>query len=129
MDFNTDFSNITNSGTIRNATKSITMNEAGIDLLAVETMQIAKTANDYLNKIIDIIDGTKTYYNTSSADELRAKFETIKTNFPIVIQNIENYAYSLKKAKISFSENVEVQINRLSNATLNVSDLIKKEGS
>ena len=47
---------------IKNASKAVSMNEAGIDNLAVETMQVAKLTNDYLNKIIDIMDNTKNYY-------------------------------------------------------------------
>ena len=57
---------------IKNASKAVSMNEAGIDNLAVETMQVAKLTNDYLNKIIDIMDNTKNYYKCEAGDALRA---------------------------------------------------------
>lgn len=129
MDLNTNLENVTNMGVIKNATKSISINEAGIDNLAVETMKIAKLVNDYLNKIVEIVDETKTYYVSSSADSLRAKFEEIRYAIPTTVSNIENYAYSLKKVKINFTSQNEVVVNKLNRATLNVHDLIQKEGN
>lgn len=129
MDLNTNLENASNMGIIRNATKSISINEAGIDNLAVETMKIAKLVNDYLNKIVEIVDETKNYYISSSADKLRTRFEEIRYAIPTTVSNIENYAYSLKKVKINFTNQNEVVVNKLSRATLNVHDLIQKEGN
>jgi len=89
-------------------------------------MQLSMTVNDYLNKIIDIMDQTKAYYQSESADELRKKFNELSADFPIVTQNIENYAYSLKKAKDSMiNRNADVILN-IKQATANVPDLIKE---
>lgn len=41
MDFNVDLQDITKAGVIKNASKTIGMNEAGIDTLAMDTMQMA----------------------------------------------------------------------------------------
>lgn len=126
MSLDIGLQDLTNMGTIRNNTKSIAMNEAGVDTLAIDTMQLSMAVNDYLNKIIDIMDQTKAYYQSESADELRKKFNELSADFPIVTQNIENYAYSLKKAKDSMiNRNADVILN-IKQATANVPDLIKE---
>lgn len=127
MDFNVDLLDITNAGRIQNANKTITMNEAGIDTLAMDTMQVAMIANDYLNKIIDIMNSTKEHYQCESGDEMRRRFNEFSADFPIVIQNIENYAYSLKKAKTKRYEGVQNAIIDLKKATANVDELIKNQ--
>ena len=127
MDFNVDLQDITKAGVIKNASKTIGMNEAGIDTLAMDTMQMAMIANDYLNKIIDIMNSTKEHYQCEAADEMRRRFNEFSADFPIVIQNIENYAYSLKKAKSKRIEGVQDAIVILKHATANVDELIKNQ--
>lgn len=127
MDFNVDLQDITKVGVIKNASKTIGMNEAGIDTLAMDTMQMAMIANDYLNKIIDIMNSTKEHYQCEAADEMRRRFNEFSADFPIVIQNIENYAYSLKKAKSKRVEGVQDAIVNLKQATANVDELIKNQ--
>lgn len=127
MDFNVDLQDITKAGVIKNASKTIGMNEAGIDTLAMDTMQMAMIANDYLNKIIDIMNSTKEHYQCEAADEMRRRFNEFSADFPIVIQNIENYAYSLKKAKSKRVEGVQDAIVNLKQATANVDELIKNQ--
>ena len=127
MDFNVDLQDITKAGVIKNASKTIGMNEAGIDTLAMDTMQMAMIANDYLNKIIDIMNSTKEHYQCEAADEMRRRFNEFSADFPIVIQNIENYAYSLKKAKSKRVESVQDAIVNLKQATANVDELIKNQ--
>ncbi len=127
MDFNVDLTDITNAGVIKNASKTIAMNEAGVDTLAMETMQMAMIANDYLNKIIDIMNGTKEHFQCEAGDEMRKRFNDLSADFTNVIQNIENYAYSLKKAKAKRLEGVQDAIINLKQATANVQDLIKNQ--
>ena len=127
MDLNVDLLDITNAGRIQNANKTIAMNEAGIDTLALDTMQVAMIANDYLNKIIDIMNSTKEHYQCEAGDEMRRRFNEFSADFPIVIQNIENYAYSLKKAKAKRLEGVQNAITDLKKATANVDELIKNQ--
>ena len=127
MDFNVDLQDITKAGVIKNASKTIGMNEAGIDTLAMDTMQMAMISNDYLNKIIDIMNSTKEHYQCEAADEMRRRFNEFSADFPIVIQNIENYAYSLKKAKSKRVEGVQDAIVNLKQATANVDELIKNQ--
>lgn len=126
MNLNIGLEALTNMGTIKNSTKSISINEAGIDTLAVDTMQLSMTVNDYLNKIIDIMDQTKAYYQCAAADELRKKFSELSADFPIVTQNIENYAYSLKKAKDNMINRNLDAVTSVKMATANVPDLIKE---
>lgn len=118
----TDFSG---ADKIKNTAKAITMNEAGMDTLAQDTMQLALLANDYLNKIIDIMSGTKEYFQCEAGDDIRRRFSELSADFPIVVQNIENYAYSLKKAKLNREQGVQDAIAELKKATANVRDLIK----
>ena len=127
MDFNVNLQDITKAGLIKNSDKTIAMNEAGIDALAMETMQVSMIANDYLNKIIDIMNKTREYFQGDAADEMRRKFNELSAEFPMVIQNIENYAYSLKKAKAKRLEGVSDAIIELNKATSNVQDLIKEQ--
>ena len=127
MNFNVDLQDITKAGMIKNNTKVIAMNEAGVDALAMETMQLAMIANDYLNKIIDIMNKTKEYYQCEAADMMRKRFNDLSADFPNVIQNIENYAYSLKKAKTKRLEGVQDAIINLKKATTNVDELIKNQ--
>lgn len=126
MNLNIGLEDLTNMGRIKNSTKSISINEAGIDTLAVDTMQLSMTVNDYLNKIIDIMDQTKAYYQCAAADELRKKFSELSADFPIVTQNIENYAYSLKKAKDNMINRNLDAVTSVKMATANVPDLIKE---
>lgn len=123
------FEKYSKNSIVNNAEKKVAVNEVGMDLLAVDTIQMAKVINDYLSRIIDIIDGTKSYYQTSSGDALRNKFNEIKTYFPTVIQNIENYAYSIKKVKNNYISNTEIVLNHLNNAISSVDELIGKEGN
>ncbi len=123
------FEKYSKNSIVNNAEKKVAINEVGMDLLAVDTIQMAKVINDYLSRIIDIIDGTKSYYQTSSGDALRNKFNEIKTYFPTVIQNIENYAYSIKKVKNNYISNTEIVLNHLNNAISSVDELIGKEGN
>ena len=127
MNLNMGLENLTNMGAIRNSSKVISMNEAGIDALAVATMQIAMTANDYLNKIRDIMDKTKSFYQGTAANELRRKFNEQSADFIKITQNIENYAYSLKKAKAIMMERNLDAISQLNRAATNVQDLINNE--
>jgi DNA-binding ferritin-like protein (Dps family) len=120
----TDFSS---SDKIKNTAKAVTMNEAGMDTLAQDTMQLALLANDYLNKIIDIMNGTKEYFQCEAGDDIRRRFSELSADFPTVVQNIENYAYSLKKAKINKVQGVQDAIIDLKKATANVRDLIKNQ--
>lgn len=126
---NDNLDSYVNLDRIKNASKAVSMNEAGIDNLAVETMQVAKLTNDYLNKIIDIMDNTKNYYKSEAGDALRANFDDLKDDFSITVQNIENYAYSLKKAKNNFTSRVDEAIQHVNTAAASVEDLIKKEGN
>ena len=89
--------------------------------------QMAMIANDYLNKIIDIMNSTKEHYQCEAGDEMRRRFNEFSADFPIVIQNIENYAYSLKKAKAKRLEGVQNAITDLKKATANVDELIKNQ--
>ena len=127
MDFNVDLQNITNAGLIQNASKTIGMNETGIDTLAMDTMQVAMIANDYLNKIIDIMNKTKEHFQCEAGDMIRQRFNELSADFPNVIKNIENYAYSLKKAKTRKLEGVQDAIISLKQATANVNEIIKKQ--
>lgn len=128
MDINLENIVFTGEDKIQNSTKTIAMNENGVDNLAAETMRVASATSEYFSKIVAIFDETKKYYKGESADKLRTRFYEFQTNFPIVVQNIENYAYSLKKAKANYQNMADVAIQHIKTASVNVQDYIKKEG-
>lgn len=128
MEVNLENIVFTGEDKIQSSTKAIVMNESGVDALAVETMRVASAVSEYLDRIVAIFDGTKKYYRGETADKLRARFYEFQINFPIVVQNIENYAYSLKKAKNNYQNMVDVAIQHVKTASVNVQDYIRKEG-
>ena len=125
VNFNVDLTEITQANRLKNSSKKVAMNETGIDALVNDTMQLAMVINDYLNKIIDLMDSTKETYQCEAADELRRRFAELSTNFPIVIHNIENYGYSLKRAKDNYNNMFYDVEHKLSQATMNVHENIK----
>ena len=127
MDFNTEVDRLMSTASMPNTSTIIAMNEAGMDELARETMQVAKLANDHLNKIIDVMNETKMYFQCEVADELRKKFSDLSIYFPIIVHNIENYAYSIKKAKQIRLDSVDRAMYDLKQATLNVDGVIKNQ--
>ena len=114
-----EFETLFDKDIISNASKTVGINEDGIDSLAIETMNVAKTVNDFLNSFINVFDSTKSYYKCESADKLRNKFNEFSSCFSIFIHNIENYAYSLKKVKNNYSSQQDLVVKTLNDAIAN----------
>ena len=108
---------------VRNADKKISIHENGIDQLSIEILSCTKLINDYLSKILSIVDETKNYFDCELGFTYRNKFYDFSKNFPILIQNIENYAYSLKKAASNYRDYKSVVVSKLSTS----SDMIETE--
>lgn len=111
---------MTNS--VDSSSSVMAISEEGMDSLAVETIQLAKTVNDYLNKLINIVDRTKGYYTGKAADSYRKSFSDFSANFSVFVQNIENYAYSIKKAKNNYVNAKDVIVRTINNDAISVAD-------
>lgn len=109
------------SDVINNTRKRVTLNEAGMDVLTREVLECARSTNDNLNKIVDIVQSTSDFYDTESGAQYRAKFQELSNSFQNIVMNIETIAYGLKEAKIKFANQKEEAIARLSNAEANIS--------
>lgn len=75
------------------------INEGKLNLLVAEVNEIAESINRKFNEIERLTSDTKNYFNCSSADEFRKKFDQIREAFPVVNQNILNISYDLVNAK------------------------------
>lgn len=106
---------------ILNNRKRISLNETGIDTLKLEVLEYAKSCNDSLSKIQDIVDSTERFYQSESGIEYRKKFHELSNSFQNVIFNIENIAYGLKEAKNKFANKKNETIARISIAEANIS--------
>lgn len=82
-----------------NPRKRVSINSDAIDVLTMDILEIARKANITLNKITTIVANTSETYKSDSGYLLRKKINNKTQDFTNIIQNIENYAYSLKTIK------------------------------
>ena len=82
-----------------NPRKRVSINSDAIDVLTMDILEIARKANITLNKITTIVANTSETYKCDSGYLLRKKINNKTQDFTNIIQNIENYAYSLKTIK------------------------------
>ncbi len=108
--------------TIQNNRKRISINESSIDILKLEVLEYARSCNDSLNKILDIVESTEAFYQSESGKEYRAKFHELSNSFQNIIFNIENIAYGLKEAKNKFISLKDETIAKISIAEANISN-------
>lgn len=108
--------------TIQNNRKRISTNESSIDILKLEVLEYARSCNDSLNKILDIVESTEAFYQSESGKEYRAKFHELSNSFQNIIFNIENIAYGLKEAKNKFINLKDETIAKISIAEANISN-------
>ncbi len=108
--------------TIQNNRKRISINENSIDILKLEVLEYARSCNDSLNKILDIVESTEAFYQSESGKEYRAKFHELSNSFQNIIFNIENIAYGLKEAKNKFINLKDETIAKISIAEANISN-------
>ena len=100
--------------------KKISIDLAGIESLKVEILETAKSCNDDLSKIKNIVEKTTEFYQCENGNIFRNKFKEAQNMFPIVISNIENIARDLMKAKKSFISQTDSIIENLSIAESNI---------
>lgn len=97
-------------------------NEVGINLdsidkLILDIYNYAERVNKTLNQISDVVDQTKTFYNCEDADNYRNKFNSFRTNFKIVNQNLISYAEDLIKLKNRY-QNMSVEMTQTINKAI-----------
>lgn len=117
-----------NNVDIRNKNKRLSMNETGVETVSLEVMETAKLVYDNLNKILSIIDETSLYYDCESGVNFRNKFYSLSNDFSTIVQNIENYAYSLKNVISRYKENQNIVVTKISDHAEQVREEILRKG-
>ena len=104
-------------GIVRNSNTHISIREEALDLLAIDVLHYAQRANEILDDISQIVASTSEFYKCESGKKFREKFSELTPSFSIIVENIENYAYSLKNVKNKFLEHAGQNVITLANAT------------
>jgi len=68
------------------------INEIGLDKIALEVVESADKINKILNQIQLLVDGTNSYFLSSSGDEFRKKMSDQASYYQTMNQNILSYA-------------------------------------
>ena len=109
------------------------INVDSIDKLILDIYNYAEKVTGTLNQISDLIEQTKTYCLCDEINDLRNKFESFKTNFPIINKNIISYADDFIKLKNRYqtvderlTESVKKYINISINNINNKNNRINK---
>ena len=121
-----DIEILTDIDVVKNVDRKVLINENGIEQISIEILNCSKLINDYLSKILSIIDGTKNYFDCELGTIYRNKFYDFSKNFPILIQNIENYAYSLKKAESNYRDYKSVVVSKILTNSEKIDSEIRK---
>lgn len=75
------------------------INVDGIDKLILDIYSYAEKINLTLNQISNTVDGTKTFYNSTTSTEFIKKFRELESCFSAVNVNIKSYAEDLTRLK------------------------------
>jgi len=99
------------------------LNEIDFDLIIViDALASSKIerVNKTLNQISDVVDQTKTFYNCEDADNYRNKFNSFRTNFKVVNQNLISYAEDLIKLKNRYQNMSDEMTQTINKAIANI---------
>ena len=88
------------------------INEQAIDNLILDIYDYADRINVILNSLEDTFDKYADCFMDASSSNFKYKLDQLKSNFPIVNNNIKSYADDLIKVKNSFV-NVSVDMAQL----------------
>lgn len=95
------------------------INEDKIDRLILDIYDYADKVNSIFNRIDELVDSTKDFYNCESAELFRNKFLEFKQNFKVVNENILGYAGEITSAKNNYKKReseMVMQVNRYKTA-------------
>lgn len=75
------------------------IDEIGMDNLILDINDKIEICNSILNNIEDCVDNVLLKYKTDDKMLLQQKFQCLKSNFPILISNLETYSNDLVRVK------------------------------
>lgn len=78
------------------------INESGIDKLILDIYDYSDKIKTILNSLEDLIDSTKSCYDSPDGNEFRAKFSLEKDSINNLISNILSYTEDLTLVKKDF---------------------------
>ena len=91
----------------------IGVDEDGIDNLILDINDKIELCNSILNNIEDCVDNVLVKYKTNDKALMQQKFESLKSNFPILINNLESYSSDLVRVKNGFYTADEKAVDRV----------------
>ncbi len=100
---------------MNNSNGIVAINEQQINKLILDISDCSNRIKIILNKINDLVLETRSYYNCTSADKLRAKYELFSSNYNTIIQNLMSYGndFSLLKKKCALNmDDLSVKIRK-----------------
>lgn len=84
----------------------IAVNEAEINHLMTDIMDYSSRVRQIFDKIDDLVNESKSYYDSESATIIRNKFNLLKENFSITVNNLMSYNSDLARLKNAYVNNV-----------------------
>ena len=103
-------------------TVNIRINNTGADVLAKDIMEYSRLANNSLSSISSIVENSAEFYDCPAGIKFRRKFKKLAENFPILIQNMENYALSIKKAERLYNDHAGIVVSNLNKSIANLEE-------
>ena len=81
------------------------INDQKIDKLILDIYEINEKVRKTLDQISETMEKTKTSWKSSEANQLRNTYDNFKTNYNIIVKNINSYAEDFTKLKNSYKRN------------------------
>lgn len=91
----------------------ISINEEGLDKLAIDIYDYSERINNIFNQIDDLMFQSKTCFDCYVCDEIYEKYSELKASIDNVKTNISSYSTDLIKVKISFRNHADVLLNEI----------------
>lgn len=100
--------------------KTVALNENEINKLILDINDFSIRVRKIFDEVEALVDETSSYYECNCATKYRNSFNTFKTNFPIMVDNMLTYKKDMQNLKIMFSKQDGVLSNVVSNETKRV---------
>lgn len=96
------------------------INEAGLDQIMMDIVDICGQLKNDMNHINDIIVNSQNYFTGPAGDEFRRKFATMNSQFTILNDNILSYKSDLMQVKLSYIQMEQMASDDLKEASKKV---------
>lgn len=98
----------------------ISINEDGLDKLALNIYDYSEKINNIFNQIDDLMVQSKDYFDCQLNNDIRIKYQNIKDSIKNVKSNISSYSTDLIKVKNAFRNNAEIIANDIRKEISNI---------